>query len=377
MRAYLQLTLAQLRIFARNRQVLFWSLLFPVFFIGMLGFFLGNGSGISLSGAIIDEDHSTASRQLIRSLQQLNTVIDLQEQYDKEEALKELKQGDRHIVVVVPNGYQQRLSMHDTSTYVDPVFETAPEIATVKAYYDETNMTTSQLALTLLSQVVDGVSKQLANYTPVVTVDASAVQSLHLKYIDFLIPGIIAMMIMSNNLNGVAGQIASWRERGILRRMQSTTLNSATFIAAQITARLVMNSLQVLIVVVVGSTFFGTQVNGAWWLLFLFVALGTLTFMSLGFIIASLAKTPESAGPIAGFVSYPMLFLGGVFFPIKEMPEFMQPIVKLLPISHLTAALRQVMNVGADLSALWPEVALLAGWMIAAFAVSSYLFKWE
>lgn len=377
MRAYLQLTLAQLRIFARNRQVLFWSLLFPVFFIGMLGFFLGNGNGISLSGAIIDEDHSTASRQLIRSLQQLNTVIDLQEQYDKEEALKELKQGDRHIVVVVPNGYQQRLSMHDTSKYVDPVFETAPEIATVKAYYDETNMTTSQLALTLLSQVVDGVSKQLANYTPVVTVDASAVQSLHLKYIDFLIPGIIAMMIMSNNLNGVAGQIASWRERGILRRMQSTTLNSATFIAAQITARLVMNSLQVLIVVIVGSTFFGTQVNGAWWLLFLFVALGTLTFMSLGFIIASLAKTPESAGPIAGFVSYPMLFLGGVFFPIKEMPEFMQPIVKLLPISHLTAALRQVMNVGADLSALWPEVALLAGWMIAAFAVSSYLFKWE
>ncbi|MDF2720247.1 MAG: transporter [Paenibacillus sp.] len=376
MRAYLQLTLAQLRIFARNRQVLFWSLLFPVFFIGMLGFFLGNGNGISLSGAIIDEDHSTASRQLIRSLQQLNTVIDLQEQYDKEEALKELKQGDRHIVVVVPNGYQQRLSMHDTSKYVDPVFETAPEIATVKAYYDETNMTTSQLALTLLSQVVDGVSKQLANYTPVVTVDASAVQSLHLK-IDFLIPGIIAMMIMSNNLNGVAGQIASWRERGILRRMQSTTLNSATFIAAQITARLVMNSLQVLIVVIVGSTFFGTQVNGAWWLLFLFVALGTLTFMSLGFIIASLAKTPESAGPIAGFVSYPMLFLGGVFFPIKEMPEFMQPIVKLLPISHLTAALRQVMNVGADLSALWPEVALLAGWMIAAFAVSSYFFKWE
>lgn len=267
--------------------------------------------------------------------------------------------------------------MHESSEYVDPVFMTTPEMATVKAYYDETNMTTSQIALTLLSQVVDGVSKQLANYSPVVAVDASAVQSLHLKYIDFLVPGILAMMIMSNNLNGVAGQIASWRERGILRRMQSTTLTAATFIGAQITARLVMNGLQVLIVVVVGSTFFETQVNGSWLLLGLFVALGTLTFMSFGFIIASLAKTPESAGPIAGFVSYPMLFLGGVFYPIKEMPQFLQPFVKLLPISHLTAAMRQVMNVGADLTALWPEVALLAGWMVAAFALSSYLFKWE
>lgn len=377
MKAYIHLTLAQLLMFARNRQVLFWSLLFPVFFVAMIGFFLGNGSGISLSGALIDEDNSPASRELIRSLQQMNTVIELNEQYDKEAALKELKQGDRHIVVVVPKGYQELLSMHESSEYVDPVFMTTPEVATVKAYYDETNMTTSQIALSILSQVVDGVSKQLANYSPVVIVEASAVQSLHLKYIDFLVPGILAMMIMSNNLNGVAGQIASWRERGILRRMQSTTLTAATFIAAQITARLVMNGLQVLIVVVVGSTFFDTQVNGSWLLLGLFVALGTLTFMSFGFIIASLAKTPESAGPIAGFVSYPMLFLGGVFFPIKEMPQFLQPVVKLLPISHLTAAMRQVMNVGADLSALWPEVALLAGWMVAAFALSSYLFKWE
>lgn len=363
--------------FARNRQMLFWSLLFPVFFIVMLGLFLGNGSGISLSGVIIDEDQSTASRQLIRSMQQWNTVIALEEQYDKKKALEELKQGERHIVIVVPKGYQERLQLHESGGPYGPSFDMMPEIATVKAYYDETNMTASQLALTLLSQAVDGVSKQLANYTPVVVVDASAVQSFHLKYIDFLVPGVIAMMIMSNNLNGVAGQIASWRERGILRRMQSTTLNAATFIAAQITARLVMNSLQVLIVIVVGSTFFATQVNGAWWLLFLFVALGTLTFMSLGFVIASLAKTPESAGPIAGFVSFPMLFLGGVFFPIKEMPQFLQPIVKLLPISHLTAAIRQVMNVGADLAALWPEAALLAGWMVAAFAVSSYLFRWE
>lgn len=376
MNAYIQLTLAQLRLFVRNRQVLFWSLLFPVFFMAMLGSFLGSGTGISLTGVVIDEDRSTASRSLIQSLDQLDSVIQMKEQYDKETAMKELKQGDRHVVIIVPKGYQAQLSRYDDS-FPDPVMEAEAGNATVQAYYDETNMTASQLALAIVSQVVDGVSKRLANYSPIVTVDAIAVQSLHLKYIDFIVPGIVAMMIMSNNLNGVAGQIASWRERGILRRMQSTTLNASTFIAAQITARLVMNGLQAFIVVLVGSVFFDAKVNGPWWLLFLFVVLGTLTFMSLGFIIASLARTPESAGPIAGFVSFPMLFLGGVFYPIKEMPEFLQPFVKLLPISHLTTAMRQVMNVGADLSALWPEAALLGGWMIAAFAISSYTFRWE
>lgn len=379
MKAYLQLTLAQLRLFARNRQVMFWSLLFPVFFMAMLGLFMGNGSGISLTGAILDEDNTPASRELVRSLEMLGTVIEFKEQHDRDKAMEELKRGDRHIVVVIPKGYQDLIKGLESAAPMagHMEFDPLPPIATVEAYYDETNMTASQLALSVLSQVVDGVSKQLAHYSPLVTVQASAVQSLHLKYIDFLVPGILAMMIMSTNLNGVAGQIASWRERGILRRMQSTTLKASTFIAAQITARLVMNGMQAFIVVLVGSLCFGTQVNGSWVLLSLFVVLGTLTFMSLGFIIASLARTPESAGPIAGFVSFPMLFLGGVFFPIKEMPVFLQHIVKLLPISHLTTAMRQVMNVGADLSTLWPEAALLSAWMIVAFAISSYTFKWE
>lgn len=185
------------------------------------------------------------------------------------------------------------------------------------------------------------------------------------------------MMIMNNNLNGVAGQIASWRERGVLRRMQSTPLSARTFIAAQITARLLLNGAQALIVLLVGSLVFGTQVNGSWWLLIFFVVLGTLTFMSIGFIIAGLAKTPESAGPIAGIISFPLMFLGGVFFPIKSMPEFLQPVVKALPISHLSSAIRQIMNVGAGFAGVWTEAVLLGGWLAVAFIVAAFTFKWE
>lgn len=376
MKAYIQLTLAQLRLFGRNRQVLFWTLLFPVFFMVMLGSFMGNGGGISLNGIVIDEDQTTASRGLVAALDAQGSLIDFTIGVNRTDSLQALKAGDTQIVAIIRKGYQDAIAMHGKGGGEDGSAITDGS-AKVEAHYDETNMTTSQLALTVLSQEVDVVSKSLANYTPVVTVEAFAVASLHLKYMDFLVPGILAMMIMSNNLNGVAGQIASWRERGILRRMQSTTLRSGTFIAAQITARLVMNGMQAFIVLLVGSLFFDTQVNGSWLLLFLFVVLGTLTFMSIGFIIAGLARTPESAGPIAGFISFPMLFVGGVFFPIKNMPEFLQPIVKLLPISHLTTALRQVMNVGAGLTELWFEVLLLSCWLIVAFVISTITFKWE
>ncbi|XEC93700.1 ABC transporter permease [Paenibacillus tarimensis] len=366
MKAYIQLTLSQLRLFARNRQVLFWTMLFPIVFMIMLGSLLGNDNTVSLKGRLVDEDQSEMSAEVARQLL-TGSVLQLEQTDSQEEALHLLREGDTGYVIVLPSGMGRKLEAG----------ESAGEPAQVRLYTDETRLTVSELVKQAVSLQVDNISKMKTGYTPLLVVDPVGVQSLRLRYIDFLVPGIVAMMIMSNNLNGVAAQISSWRERGILRRMQSTPLHASAFIGAQITARLFLNGIQAVIVVLIGQLVFGTQVNGSWFLLLGLIIMGTLAFMSIGFIIAGLAKTPESAGPIAGFVSFPMLFLGGVFFPIQNMPDFLQPIVKLLPIAHLSTAMRQVMNAGAGLADIGYEAALLGGWMVAAFAVASFTFKWE
>ncbi|WP_281889953.1 ABC transporter permease [Paenibacillus sp. YYML68] len=370
MNAYIQLTLAQLRLFARNRQVLLWMTAFPIFFMIMLGTFLGKDNPVSVTGAVLDQDQSALSQSLVQSLQS-DPVLKLTPSTDLEQELAALENGNQQLVLVIPQGYEQKLKERSQGPQpVQPAVE-------VQVYYDQTNTTASTLGLQLLAPVIDRVDKELAGYTSSVVLKPQGVQSLQLRYIDFLVPGILAMMIMSNNLNGVSGQIASWRERGILRRMQSTTLKASTFIASQITARLVLNGLQAVLVLLVGYFLFGTQVNGSWLLLLSFIVLGTLAFMATGFIVAGIAKTPESAGPIAGFLSFPMMFVGGVFFPIQNMPEFLQPLVRLIPITHLSTALRQVMNVGTGLGGLWVEALFLGGWLVVAFAVATWTFKWE
>jgi ABC-2 type transport system permease protein len=138
-----------------------------------------------------------------------------------------------------------------------------------------------------------------------------------------------------------------------------------------------LNGLQAMIVLGVAWAAFGIEVRGSWLTVIAFVTLGTLAFMAIGFIIAGIAKTPESAGPIAGFLSFPMLFLGGVFFPIKDMPEFLQPIVQILPIAHLSHALRETMNVGASFMDLGMEAIILGCWLVGAFIAASFTFKWE
>ncbi|SDJ21169.1 ABC transporter permease [Paenibacillus naphthalenovorans] len=375
MKAYIQLTLAQLRLFGRNKQVLFWTLLFPVFFMVMLGAFLGKDTPVTVSGAVIDQDRTASSQALIHALED-HPVLQLKAAQDLDAEVEVLKRGDHQLVIVIPQGFAKHLEARTGPAAGTPNPESRTSTA-IKVYYDETNAAASQIGLQLITPIVDGIDKQLSGYVPAIKIEPEGVQSLKLRYIDFLVPGILAMMIMSNNLNGVAAQISSWRERGVLRRMQSTTLHASTFIAAQITARLILNGLQAVIVLLVGYLFFGTQVNGSWLTLLFFIILGTLAFMATGFIVAGLAKTPESAGPIAGFISFPMLFVGGVFFPIKNMPEFLQPLVKLIPISHLTTALRQVMNVGATMGTMWVEAVFLGAWLVLAFIAASLTFKWE
>ncbi|WP_199614197.1 ABC transporter permease [Paenibacillus alkalitolerans] len=361
MRGYWQLTLAQLRLFARNRQVLFFTLFFPILLMVALGSFSGNG-GVNFAAVVVDEDGTEASEAVVAAFL-LQSAVPTEQDDDRESALDMLKRGDMQVVVVVPAGYGERLG--------------AGNGAALETYFDEKNMAASQLGVTFVNGVADGLSKQITGYKPVVTVDAKPIQSLGLKYIDFLVPGIVAMMIMSTNLNGVAGQIASWRERGVLRRMQSTTLKARTFISAQITARLLLNAAQAMIVLLIASAVFGTQVRGSWLLLLFYVVLGTLVFMSIGFIIAGLAKNPESAGPIAGLISFPLMFLGNVFFPVRNMPEIMQPFVNALPITHLSESLREVMNVGIGMTGLWVETLIMLGWLLVSFVAASLTFRWE
>lgn len=363
MRAYLQLTLAQLRIFSRNRQVLFFTLLFPVILMLALGTFVGGDSNLSLNVGIVNHDKSEASLQLEDLFKQKEGIE--VEYYDSiEEGKAAVKNGDIPLLLQIPKEYSAEIEN-----------EEAP--LSLPVYYNETNLAAAELGLTVITGMVDQYSKSLVSYEPVVTIKSIGIEALTIRYVDFLVPGIVAMMIMSNNMNGVAGQIAAWRERGILRRMQGTTLKASTFIAAQITARLFLNGSQALLVLLIANLVFGVEVTGSWLALIFFVVLGTLAFMALGFIIAGIAKNPESAGPIAGFATFPMLFLGGVFFPISNMPEFIQPFVNILPIAHLSTALRETMNIGTPFLALGWETLILSCWLIGGFAIASYVFKWE
>jgi ABC-2 type transport system permease protein len=119
---------------------------------------------------------------------------------------------------------------------------------------------------------------------------------------------------------------------------------------------------QTIIIVGVGSAFFGVQVSGSLLLAAGFVALGAVSFLALGYVLASFTRTEEAANGITQVVQFPMMFLSGVFFPIDAMPQFLQSIARLIPLTYLADALRQVMVGGTAFAPLWVCAAVLLGW---------------
>ena len=122
---------------------------------------------------------------------------------------------------------------------------------------------------------------------------------------------------------------------------------------------------------------FEVHVHGSWAALIFFILLGTLTFLSIGFIIAGLASAPETAGPIAGLISFPMIFVRGISFPIRNLPDFLQPLVEAIPIVHLTGALWDIMMKGAGPADLRMPAAVLSAWLVVAFLVAAWSFRWD
>jgi ABC-2 type transport system permease protein len=141
--------------------------------------------------------------------------------------------------------------------------------------------------------------------------------------------------------------------------------------------RLLIAMTQAVIIVLVGSMAFGVQVTGNLLLVAGFVILGAITFLALGYVIASFANTEDSANGMTSVIQFPMMFLSGSFFQIDQMPDFLQVIARAIPLTYLSDALRQVMVGGAPFAPLWTCFAVLGAWLVVCFAIAARKFRWQ
>ncbi len=354
------LTVACLKMFLRNRQALFFSLFMPVTILLIFGS-IDFDSPAKLKLGLVLHDPSPPTAQLVKALR--STEILTTDVGTLEAELAELERGNRTAVLDIPD------------ELFSPGNEAQPE--QIGVYLNAGRPMEGQMAISILNQFADRALFSAAQTPKLFTIKQPAFEARNSRYIDFLLPGVIAMSIMQMSVFSVAFVFARYKEQGILKRLLASPMRPYQFVTANIITRLFMAVAQAFLFVVLGAAYFHVPIAGAYWLLATCVVLGALMFLGLGFTVSGLSKNIETVPVLANIVVFPMLFLGNVFFSASNMPAWLRSVSAYLPLTFFSSAMRGVMTDGAGLLAIQRDVIGMLVWsaILITLAIASFRFQ--
>jgi len=195
-------------------------------------------------------------------------------------------------------------------------------------------------------------------------------------FVDMSVPGYTAVIIASTGLIAVAVSMATYREKGILRRLRATPLRPWTVLGSQVIVFFALTALGMVLLIIAGIVVFGLRFGGNAISVFGAFSLSALSFFSMGFILAGLMPTARTANIVAMVLFYPMVFLCGAFIPSQILPETVRQFAEVLPLTHVVTLLRGLW-MGDGWGEHLKEVGILAGLMVVCVIVSAKTFRWE
>src|SRR6266850_2177749 len=196
------------------------------------------------------------------------------------------------------------------------------------------------------------------------------------RYIDFLIPGLLGMNIMSGGMWGVGFVLVEMRSRKLMKRLIATPMRRSDFLGAMMASRMVLVFLELVLLLFFGWIVFSLVIRGSLWLIAFLALLGAFVFSGLGLLVASRARKIETVSGLMNLVMLPMFVFSGIFFSSDRFPAAIQPLIKALPLTALNDALRAAILEGADFRSQLGRIALMLAWGTLSFVLALRLFRW-
>ncbi len=224
----------------------------------------------------------------------------------------------------------------------------------------------------------DTLEKMLASISGVKWTREST-EGAAIRFVDWLTPGVIGINMMFSALFGVGYVLVRYRKSGVLKRLKATPVRSWEFLAAQIFSRFILISVTTFAIFSGAILILGIPVRGSFLALAVVLGVGTLCLISLGLVVAARVSSEELAGGLLNMMTWPMMFLSGVWFSLEGLNPWLQKASLISPLTHMVGAARAIMIDGESLfsPAVGGPVLILAVIALLGLAVGSALFKWE
>lgn len=347
----LNLITVQFKAFLREPAIIFWSLIFPLAIAGVLGIAFNQPDEPVRTVAVIKNEYANNSK----NLKQLKALTDsLHHANDarfaffnttKDSAQLKMKRGEINLFLEV--GPQDSL-----------IFNFDPKNGEGRLAY-----------LLLDNKLLKGSTQSEPTVTrPITTVGS--------RYIDFLIPGLIALGIMNSCIWGIGWNLIEFRIKKLMRRMVATPMKRAYFLLAQILSRAVLCSIEAALLFLFAYLVFGVTMQGSLLAFVLVFLAGITAFAGVAVIASSRVNNNQEGNGVINAVVLPMTILSGIFFSYRGFPDWAVVIIEKLPLTMLSDAIRAIFNEGATLQDVSGQIIGLAITGIVLFIAGLRIYKW-
>ena len=198
-----------------------------------------------------------------------------------------------------------------------------------------------------------------------------------MRYVDWVLPGILGMNMMFSCMFGVGYVVVRYRKNGFLKRLRATPLTAFEFITAQVASRLVLIMIITSLVFIGTHLLLDTRMEGSYLTLFAVGLVGAISMVSLGLLVSSRVTSEELAGGLLNLINWPMMLLSGVWFSLEGTGEATQKLSQIFPLTHVLDAARAVSIDGATFAEVGPSLAALTALGVAFLLIGAKLFRWE
>lgn len=198
-----------------------------------------------------------------------------------------------------------------------------------------------------------------------------------IRYIDWVLPGILGMNMMFSCLFGVGYVIVRYRKSMVLKRLNATPVSALEFLSAQIVSRLMIVMCISSVIFIGCNIMFDFYMLGSYFDLFIIAILGAMSLISLGLVIAARSQSEELTGGLLNMASWPMMIFSGVWFSLEGSPEFIQHLANWLPLTHLVESARAIMTEGANLYDLRGHIAIMLVMTGVFLGLGTLSFRWN
>jgi len=355
-----------IKTFYREKSVMFFTLAFPIILILVFGTIFMNEDNVSFGLYVQDLDQTNSSAQLVKTLD-LNGRFKITEIDPAINATQYVKNNKLNLVLIIPKGYEtslmQRMVLNDPNASV-----------TITYIYDPSS-SSSSTKMQILNSVFEGMNQGMSGKPPFIRSAETSILTKKYRFIEFFVPGIIAMSIMTSSLSGAVNVNAELRQKGVIRKLSTTPITRTDWILSNILYQFILAVISTIAILLVSYAVFNVSLQINAWLPLLIV-LEVFAFVGIGMILTRFAKEAESAVAAANVIMFPMMFLSGSFFPLEMMPGFLQTFARILPLYYVNEGLRASMVVVDNMTALRYS-AIIGIFAAVVFVLGILATKWE